>query len=418
MGKQAWYNNVIAVCPTDPNLVLAAGVSMMRSENGGATWTKIEDPHVHGDFHALQWHPNGLWVWAGHDGGWCWSNDQGREGTWSSDSNRLPITQFTGFDITGFGWFGAGICGGTQDNGVFATANGGADWFQIAGGDGGDCIYTGLGASDILFACGWIDGARAFDRYRSVDGGASFTPFITGLDESPAWYPSMRKDGDGRIFTHDHQWVYGLSPQEDRWIKLHNGPFAVPITEITVTPVPINFVVWVCMSDYLGAWGVAVYDGDGFYDRSGGLPPGIGVRKVVPHPYDPHRAYALLDGLNTPGHKIYMTTDLGQSWTNITGDLPNVPLADLIVHLSDDNRLFVGSEYGLYRTVDGGANWFRWNNGMPEAACVTEMKLYNVGAGVPVYDIVASTYGRGIWRRSMHGEDEPSAVSDGTPAGG
>jgi hypothetical protein len=69
----------------------------------------------------------------------------------------------------------------------------------------------------------------------------------------------------------------------------------------------------------------------------------------------------------------------------------------------------------MYRSLDGGGHWMRWNNGLPEAAVVTELKLFNKGAGVPIYDIVASTYGRGIWRRALDGDEPTTGVTDGSP---
>jgi len=155
-----------------------------------------------------------------------------------------------------------------------------------------------------------------------------------------------------------------------------------------------------------------VKDGDWWYERSDQLPPDVKIRKVVPHPANSWRAYALINGLGTPGEKIFWTADRGVSWVNITGNLPNVPLADLIVFPDNDDLLFVGSEYGFYRTSDGGTHWERWNYGVPEAVVVTEMKALDMRQFYQGFHIVAATYGRSIYRRDISGSDPGVSVAD------
>jgi photosystem II stability/assembly factor-like uncharacterized protein len=80
---------------------------------------------------------------------------------------------------------------------------------------------------------------------------------------------------------------------------------------------------------------------------------------VFPHPTDTQKAHALMDGMGFPG-KVFKTTNRGVTWTNITGDLPNVPTGGLVAHPTDDNRLYLGSAFGCWRTLDGGTTWERW----------------------------------------------------------
>jgi hypothetical protein len=139
------------------------------------------------------------------------------------------------------------------------------------------------------------------------------------------------------------------------------------------------------------------------------------VRTVVPHHADYNVAYALMDGLDTPGQKIFKTTNLGEDWVNVTGDLPNVPLADLVVHADSDEVLYLGTGgFGFFRSVDGGGHWARWNSGVPEALMVTELKAVDRRFVFGGYHLVAATYGRGIYRRDIAG-DEISSVGDEAP---
>ena len=111
-----------------------------------------------------------------------------------------------------------------------------------------------------------------------------------------------------------------------------------------------------------------------------------------------------MNGLSA-GNKIYRTTDRGVTWTNISGNIPNVPMGDIIAHPTNSNQLFLGTETGCFRTTNGGTTWYRWNNGMPLATIVTEMKWIDSLASVGRFYIVAGTYGRGMYKREITGDD-------------
>ncbi|MEZ4690999.1 MAG: hypothetical protein R3A12_12810 [Ignavibacteria bacterium] len=55
LGGQGWYDNVLGVCPTNSNIVLAGGIRLFRSTNSGTTWTKLNDSDIHADQHAIEW---------------------------------------------------------------------------------------------------------------------------------------------------------------------------------------------------------------------------------------------------------------------------------------------------------------------------------------------------------------------------
>jgi hypothetical protein len=132
---------------------------------------------------------------------------------------------------------------------------------------------------------------------------------------------------------------------------------------------------------------------------------GDNVRKVAVVGNDPYTAYALIDGTRSVP-KIWKTTDRGQAWTDITGNLPSwIPVADLIQHPTDPNRLYLGTAFGCFRSEDGGGLWTRWNNGMPEATIVTEMVGVDSLSTSGKYYVYASTYGHGIWSREITGDD-------------
>ena len=104
--------------------------------------------------------------------------------------------------------------------------------------------------------------------------------------------------------------------------------------------------------------------------------------------------------------KIWRTTNRGETWADITGNLPRwIPVADLVRHPTDDNKLYLGTAFGCFRSEDGGQFWTRWNNGMPEAAIVTEMVGVDSLSTNGKFWVYACTFGRGIWGREITGDD-------------
>jgi hypothetical protein len=117
-----------------------------------------------------------------------------------------------------------------------------------------------------------------------------------------------------------------------------------------------------------------------------------------------------MDGL-TSTQKVYKTNNRGINWVDITGNLPNVPMADLIAHPTDNNKLYLGTEMGCFRTTNGGVNWMVWNNGMPAANIISEMNYIDSISINGKFYVVAATYGRGIFMREISGDD-PIAVNN------
>ncbi len=400
MWGQGWYNNTIAVCPTDPDLVLAGGGGLYRTTDGGATWIAATDPHLHADYHASEWAANGTDVWVAHDGGWSRSTDAGA--SWDVGDNTLPITQYVLVDADPFRTpFVLGR--GSQDNGISITTDGGASWRFRAGGDGGGFAVDPTDPARMYATWGIFSGVHPFIPHRSTNGGVTWTRTSGGIGACSQWWTRIRADGASppKVFTYGDRWVYWLGEPLAFWWGLNGNPNPFPhfVSELTVSrrePGAEWPVVWACLDSSIDGERLEVWDGTAFLERSAGLPSGVRVRKVAVHPNRSDRAWALMNGMGTPGQKLFRTTDRGLSWANVTGNLPDVPLGDLVAHPADDALWWVGSEMGCFATTDAGATWSRWQLGMPEATAVTEMRWIDAGGA---FHVVAGTYGRGMWVR-------------------
>ncbi|MCA9751467.1 MAG: T9SS type A sorting domain-containing protein, partial [Gemmatimonadetes bacterium] len=398
---QGWYNNTIAVSPTDPDLVLAGGGELLRSTDGGATWTGANDPALHADFHACEWSADGTQVWVGHDGGFSHSTDAGL--TWSAADNTLPITQFVlvGASPSAEPFV---LGGGSQDNGISLTTDGGASWRFGHGGDGGGFSVHPTDPNVIYSTAGLYGGIWTFRRLRTTDGGVNWNHVDGGIGVGSQWWIRVRNDRKDPPTWYSYGDGYVYRTTTGFWFGMNNTATAFPhfVSELTVSRTGGNDgTVYACLDSAADGERLRVWNGTAFEERSSGLPSGFAVRKVPTHPRDPDVAFALMNGIGNPGQKIFRTTDRGQQWTNVTGNLPDVPLADLVAHPTDDQRLFLGTEMGMFATTDGGGTWARWHDGLPEAVVITELTYVDRLAETGAFHLVAGTYGRGIWVRPV-----------------
>ncbi len=411
-----WYANVIVADRWENNYVLLGGVGARVSADGGATWTALVTPNLHADYHAFSWNSDGVGVWAGNDGGWFHSTDHGF--TWDSSANVMPITQFYNIDCekSEIGY----MIGGTQDNDLVYTPTQDLFWSDKGEGDGAGVSVDLYTLGRMWGMHGVFGGNLSYHRERTTNGGVSWQEVDNGID--PNTNAGVIRGDNGFnpwLITSAGPHVYDSVDLGDTWTKSNTTPFPSNIANLTSsTRVNPNAVAYACMAGVVGGQSLFVRDGGVWVDRSAGLPVGYTVRKVVPHPWSGNyadEAWALMNGISNPGQKIYHTTNRGVTWTNATGDLPNVPVGDLVVNPRSTNQLVLGSMLGCYRSIDGGAHWERWNNGLPPSVMVTEMSYIDLTPSDGPFYVVAATHGRSAWRRIILGTDPAAVENAGAP---
>lgn len=417
MGVQGDYNNAIGVCPTNPNLVIAGGVRTVRSSDGGITWNKyfkdgdpLYDPYnLHADVHAIVWGSNGTDVWVASDGGLSHSVNAGLN--WSSASNWFPITQYVNIDVGGNG---SVIMGGSQDNGISGTSNGGSSWWHVFGGDGAGVAIDPLTPSKIIASVTAPSTSNLdWDRKLTTNYGVTWSTIDNGITNAGTWQPYMRNDrtSPAYIYTNEGAYVYLSTNYGTNWIALNPVAFPSGLLNLNVSKYSSpSAIIYACLNDTTTGQRLRVYDALAWHERSSGLPLRTKINKVAQHPTDNFVAYAITIGLSST-QKVFKTTNRGVTWRNITGNLPNIPFTDLVPHPTDTNKLYLGSEFGCFKTSNGGINWNKWNNGMPMANLVTEMNYIDSISTNGKFYVVAATYGRGIWMREISGDD-PTEINN------
>ncbi|MEM9928185.1 MAG: hypothetical protein AAF840_00065, partial [Bacteroidota bacterium] len=387
-----WWFGRITVAPDDPEVIYFSGFENHKSNNGGMGWTTIF-PDVHVDQHATFIHPlDPNFVLAGNDGGVFLSNNGGSS---YQALTGLPITQFytCAFDFLQ----PEHLLGGTQDNSSMRTLSGEPDdWEIIFFGDG---FYTLVdpGNSDIVYASSQFGGLA-----RSDFGGApgTFQTVLNGIPNSDRrnWKtpvvidqntPSTVYYGTYRVFKSTNRgesWV-PISPD------LTNGNQTVTrrygtITSISVSPYDDDLI-------YVGTDDGRVWStedgGTNWNDLNLGL-PNRWVTSVAASPFSPDEVYLTYSGYRfgeNIGH-VYRSSDRGQTWVNIQGNLPDVPINQIEINPTN-GQLYLATDIGVFISENNGSSWSLLGSELPNTV-VTSLSYH-----APTRTLLAGTYGR-----SMH----------------
>jgi hypothetical protein len=422
--NQGWYDNVVAVDPLDSEKVWVGGIDMWRSDNGGVDWgaasywwfTKgVDSQYSHADRHAIVFHPNyngssNKIVYFGHDGGvdriddarapvnttlaqLCGAPVAGST-VWTDRSSGYVTTQF----YHGTPYPAADrYFGGLQDNGTMRGTAPGLGWTSLRGGDGG---YTALDTrndfnpnNDVLFLENTGNSLQ-----KSVDGGANFNPANIGLAGLGFQFIAPFEMNQG---NKQHIWTGGFdiwfsADQAGTWTRMtdESGTCGFgAVSAIAAHPLDPNRVL-VGMSD-----GCFHYNTDAQTPVAGLWPGGDQIANGVisSMAWDPNNlevAYATVSIFDND--TVLKTEDHGQTWTPMMGTgltaLPRIPARSVVVNPADSNQVFVGTDLGVFTSVDGGASWYRENTGFANVS----VNSLRINANPP-YKLFAFTHGRGAW---------------------
>ncbi len=399
---QCGTHHVIRAHPSNANLVFAGGIALYRSLDGGTTWTDIlsgaNGISSHIDQRALAFSAGGAKLYVGNDGGaWSATDAAGASVNWANLNATLAITQFyPGHSIhpldvhTGFG--------GTQDNGTLKYT-GSLEWNYATCGDGGWTAIDTAAPGTVYAAC------QRIDIQKSTANGAagSWLSSNRGIDTSDRVQfipPFVMDPANPRRLYFGTFRVYQTNNGADSWTvispDLTGGQGR--ISTIAVAPGNSNIV---CAGTTDGRLHVTSNAGAGtgaaWMDRSAGL-PGRFVTQIAVDLGNPMIAYVTLSGFSgfgdTQGH-IFRTTNGGVSWTDISGNLPNIPVNDVLIDPDLAGALYVATDVGVFQTTDGGAIWSPLGSGLPRVV-VMGLKLHRRSR-----TLRAATFGRSMWDLSI-----------------
>jgi len=391
-GGFAWWFGRMWVDPNNADHLFSAGVPMMESTDGGVTWVRGQG--IHADQHALAFNPHTPGhVYVGNDGGLYQSDQNGNViGAWRKATVE-PYMQFYSMDVSAQDV--TRVSGGTQDNGSLRSW-GGTDWNSHRGGDG---MMNRINPVDFnnVFACSQNGGCARSDNggnnmtnIRPRFGGTRFN-WVSPL-EIAAGSPDTVYFGSNLLNRSDDRGVTWRVVSPD----LTGGPtprsptgFGT-ITTIGIAPTDKETV-------YVGT-----DDGRLWVTRDGGVTwtqltdpdlPDRWVTRVTVDFDDPDTAWVTYSGFRSQSETqphVLMTTDGGANWTDISGNLPQAPVNDVIRHPRHSKWLFVGTDTGVYFSANLGRLWFKVGASFPTVP-VTDIHYH-----AATDTLFAATFGRSI----------------------
>ena len=441
-NNRPFYYSHIYLNPIDDRIVYVVTGGYLISYDGGKTLER-QNTGIHGDYHAIWSDPtNKNRYYIGNDGGAALTHDHGKNYLFY---DNLPLSQFyaIGADMRDPYY----VYGGLQDNGSWGGPSNSRDsagiltdhWFRIGGGDG---FHTPADPHDwrVVYAESQQGSIRRINietrdgdsirpnRDNIVNYDTYVTKEILDLQEKAGWgkdnpfrfnwsspiiishhRPNMVYFGGNFLFrTTDRgeSWEIispDLSTQDPVKIDRKTGGLTADVTGaenhcsiITISESPFTpDLIWVGTDD--GNVQVTRNGGRSWSNVRAtvpGVPDGIWVSRVEASRFDEGTCYVTFDGHRSDDFTpwVFKTTDFGNTWTNISKNLPDGQVAYVIREdLINRDLLFLGTEFGIFASPNGGQDWMRFMNNLPTVA-VHDIMIHPLD-----HDLIIGTHGRGIW---------------------
>jgi photosystem II stability/assembly factor-like uncharacterized protein len=408
-NSYGYYFGEIRVDPQDVNGIYILGVPIIKSKDGGKTFTNISRENVHSDHQALWVNPKKQGhLLDGNDGGLNMSYDDGE--SWIK-LNNPSVGQF--YSVYADTQKNYKVYGGLQDNGVWvANHNARIDkrWHQsgqnpyesIMGGDGmqvqvderdQNIIYTGY----------------QFGNYFRVDrnGRNKYIQPKHTLGENPYrfnWQTPilLSKHNQDILYLGGNKLHRSLNKGDD-WETisgdLTTGGKKGNVAYGTLTSIsesPFQFGLLYVGSDD-GLVHVSKNGGGNWTNISGNLPNDLWVSRVIASSHKKERVYVTLNGYRFDDFTsyVYMSDNYGQTWKNIGNSVPTSPVNVIKEDPVNENLLYLGTDNGLYVSFNQGISWQVFSNNFPNVA-VHDLVVQDVAK-----HLIVGTHGRSLYKANI-----------------
>jgi hypothetical protein len=434
-GIQAWYNQFVGVDPDDPLHVYVGLEEVYETTDGGHSWTTIGaywnfglacfvqggpdncPMTTHPDQHGVAFGQGRVWI--GNDGGVYSRDVDGAE--WNNHNLNLRTLQYYYGGVGEAEGGGLAYWGGLQDNGVSLLLPGAATMVSPFGGDGGDVIVDPGNADRTVQEYVTLDmwlttvGGRSdgsTNAWREITPSCfAFTYLADPCDPNPRFIAPFRadvNDANGRwvaggqmVWVSESAWDTECSASACDWALVHDTGPGNQVTALAMNGEAI-YAGWCgggCNPGPAFSAGVDTNFGGEWHTVAG---PAIAndlpqryVFNLVVDPANPGHVYAMYSGYSRRwipgggvGH-VFESTDGGETWTDISGNLPDAPADDLVI---SGGSLVLATDVGVFISdATAPSVWSRFGSGLP-GAVPNDLTTTPDGSS-----IVAVTHGRGMW---------------------
>ena len=405
-----YYFGEIRVDPQDKNTIYVLGVPILRSKDGGETFTSIGKENVHSDHQALWVNPTrkGHLV-EGNDGGLNISYDDGEH--WIK-LNSPSVGQF--YAIYADNQKPYNVYGGLQDNGVWTASHNSKmnnRWHQtgqnpytsIMGGDGmqvqvddrnPSIVYTGSQFGN-YFRLDRDKGERTYIQPKHVLGEAPYrfnwqTPILLSKHNQDILYLGSNK-------------LHRSLDKGDSWEAISNdlttggkkGNVAYG-TLTTLSESPFQFGVLYTGSD--DGYVHVSKNAGGSWDRiSNSFPKDLWVSRVIASQHKKERVYVTLNGYRSDDFTVYVyrSDDYGKTWASISNNIPTSPVNVIREDSENPDLLYVGTDNGAYASFNQGKEWFPFQKGLPNVA------IHDLVIQPSARHLILGTHGRSLYKATI-----------------
>ncbi|MFA0960272.1 hypothetical protein AB9P05_00540 [Roseivirga sp. BDSF3-8] len=422
IGNRPFYYSDIFVDPKNDNRLYSIHSLVTMSEDAGKSFTVLLPySEIHPDHHAWYIHPdNPDFMMDGNDGGLNITRDRGE--SWRFVEN-LPLAQFYHINIDDATPYN--VYGGMQDNGswrgpAYVWREGGIRngyWEELFFGDGFDVVPV-PGEPDKGYA---MSQGGFVGRYNLATGNAKLIRPVhpEGTELRFNWNAAIAQDPfDKNTIFYGSQFLHKSTDRGESWQiispdlttndpekqkQLESGGLTIDATNaenfttiVSIAPSPVEEgVIYVGTDD--GNLQVTRDGGNTWSNTASGMkgvPAGSWIPQIHASTYNKGEAWAVVNNYrrNDYAPYLYHTTNYGRSWERmINSDQVFGYTLSFIQDPEEPKLMFLGTEYGLYLSIDGGENWSKWSENYPSVSTM-DMKIHPTE-----HDLVIGTFGRAAW---------------------
>ena len=417
-----WVFGQLRVHPTDPDTIFCLGVPLLKSTDGGKTFSVIDYSQLHGDHHALWINPvNPNYMVNGNDGGINISYDGGA--TWKNVEN-LPCVQFYNVAVDNAKPFN--VYGSIQDNGSWVGPSNHVPgrspesrWRNIPGGEASYIAVDPEDPNTFYSESFYGNIMRSTTTPRTTK---SIVP-KPGADEPPLrgqWLaPFILSSHNSRIIYHGMNSVFRSVDRGEHWDRIspdltYNDPerqgnisFA---TITTLSESPLKFGLLYAGTDD-GRIQVSRDGGLNWKPLNNGIPADKWISRVVASRFNEGTVYLTQNGKTDNDFQAYIwqSDDYGETWHDIAGQIPGGPVNVICEDPRSAEVLYVGTDLGVYASRDRGQTWNVLGSGLPITF------VHDLVVHPRDFVAVMATHGRGMYTLDVSSLVPPTepAASDG-----
>jgi len=404
-GTYGWVFGQMRVDPNDENRIYVMGLALNVSDDGGKSFRPL--PGMHGDHHGLWIDPaNSDYLVNVNDGGVAISYDGGED--WRTFYDNLPLVQF--FNVAHDMGDPFRVYGSIQDHGSYrgivdlSRGRNNIPPAQFEGAPGGEGSSHVIDPTDpdIVYSAGFYGTIQ-----RSNMATGETESVVPRAPEGELGYrgqwvaPFIISPHNPRVIYHGMNYLFRSMHRGDSWERISpdltfNDPDKygdIPYqTLFSIAESPFKFGLLYVGTDDGRVWRTD-NGGTDWKEINRGVPVKW-VAELVASMYDEGTVFMAQNGKRDDDFAPYLwkSTDYGEHWTSIVNNIPSGPVNVIKEDPKNENILYVGTDLGMYVSLNGGAEWHALPGGELPSSFYQDLVIH------PEEDIlIAATHGRGLW---------------------